>query len=81
MVQAKYRPTEFDMTPDYNNARGIARALREAIIREWQHMHERRRLAAEITGDRYEDQFRYQYAGEVERRLRCLLRIRREGLS
>jgi hypothetical protein len=66
-------------TVDYQNAQGIARALREEIGAYWRLMHrERRRAADENIPDPY--QFSETSAAYFERQLRFLLEIRRTGI-
>ena len=74
------RPTDFYETPDYDNARGIAEALRGHCCTLWQLMHEARR-GAHGPWAPFEWEWRQNLPTLYERELRRLLGIRREGMG
>jgi hypothetical protein len=75
------RRTDFYDTPDYDNARGIAEALRGHICTAWQGMHRARRDAAEPgPWSPFEIDWRWRMVRHWEQHLALLLRIRREGI-
>ena len=74
--------TRFADTRDAQHAVGIARSLRLEIIAAYRAMQRNRRLAREATEPgSVSQQYLTLCADREERRLRQLLRIRREGID
>jgi hypothetical protein len=78
---SRSRRTDFYDTPDYQNARGIAEALRNHIGTAWRLMHRERRKAVEPgPWSLYELDMRKRLATVWKQELLLLLSIRREGM-
>ena len=81
MTRTRPRETEFHCTPDYDNARGIAEALRAAIITTYHVMQDFRRQAVALPEGSHARSFEETCAANARAQLSTLLRIRRDGIG